>query len=181
MSPCRRINHPLASYSNVLESAAEYDEVADKWRIARVAHAGNNIRGKISLTTDAGPSSKSAGKKGHSKKGRKTAKVDPNGDECWTPLCVFGEDSVESGHMGASVFLTYDLDPRTIQPKKKAPTVKKLASSSNLSGGSARPGSAAGSRRALSSATRGTSAAKKAQKSEVPKERGLVGKTRRYA
>ncbi|KAI9103234.1 P-loop containing nucleoside triphosphate hydrolase protein [Phlyctochytrium arcticum] len=35
----------------LLESFAEYDETSEKWRLAHIAHAGNNIRGKRSLVS----------------------------------------------------------------------------------------------------------------------------------
>lgn len=41
---------PLAE-QDLIDHHAEYDEIAEKWRIANIAHAGNNIRGKRSLVS----------------------------------------------------------------------------------------------------------------------------------
>jgi hypothetical protein len=141
--------------------------VADKWRIAQVAHAGNNIRGKVSLV-----SGKESGLHREKKKKTETA--------MWSPLCVFGNDED-----GSSVYMSYDVKSN---PKKKAPVVKKLAGSVK----SARPGSAAStSRRGVNPGSARSrdllaSATRKSNQSlvdkEAPKERGLNGKTKgRYA
>jgi hypothetical protein len=101
---------------------------------------------------------------------------------------VFGNDEE-----GSSVYLTYDVKST---PKKKAPAVKKLATSAK----SVRPGSASSrrglnsskdklasgrkSRDMLASATTSSATRKSNQglDGDAPKERGLVGKSKqRYA
>ncbi|EGF77621.1 hypothetical protein BATDEDRAFT_13838, partial [Batrachochytrium dendrobatidis JAM81] len=100
----------------IIEDCAEYDEAAEKWRIAHIAHAGNNIRGKKSLVSGLIQG-------GHPTLHRDHAVNDGN-DALWDPMCVFPD-----------LFLTYD----TLGLKKKdnKRTMQSYgASSANISGGS---------------------------------------------
>ncbi|KAJ3033179.1 Kinesin-like protein kif3a [Rhizophlyctis rosea] len=85
----------------VIEACAEYDEASEKWRIAHIAHAGNNIRGKRSLVSGQIVGGLThAGTGLHRKHQYSTEDVDDGfeGGEAWDPMCIFGD-----------VYLSYDV------------------------------------------------------------------------
>ncbi|KAI8910860.1 P-loop containing nucleoside triphosphate hydrolase protein [Gorgonomyces haynaldii] len=87
---------------DLIDECAEYDEMSEKWRIAHIAHAGNNIRGKRSLVSGKLQASSLHRIVGH--------EDEPE----WDPMCIFPD-----------VYLTYDIpglkkkDPKKLQAKSK--------------------------------------------------------------
>ncbi|KAI8925722.1 P-loop containing nucleoside triphosphate hydrolase protein [Entophlyctis helioformis] len=114
---------------HIIEDSAEYDEAAEKWRVAHIAHAGNNIRGKRSLVS--GEIQNPAGVKGLGGKDRGKKEVShlhrnhmvgaggsagaQGDDPVWDPMCVFPD-----------LFLTYDV------PGLKKKDGKRSGTGSNL-------------------------------------------------
>jgi hypothetical protein len=64
----------------IIYDCAEYDEPNEKWRIAHIAHAGNNIRGKRSLVTGQLQNT-------HDHLTRHAQKL--NEENEWDPMCIF--------------------------------------------------------------------------------------------
>jgi kinesin family protein 3/17 len=64
----------------IINDCAEYDEPNEKWRIAHIAHAGNNIRDKRSLITGQLQNT-------HDHLNRKVSKDEE--DMEWDPMCIF--------------------------------------------------------------------------------------------
>ncbi|KAI8811185.1 P-loop containing nucleoside triphosphate hydrolase protein [Cladochytrium replicatum] len=176
----------------LVESCADYDEAAEKWRIAQIAHAGNNIRGKRSLVTGQplGLHRDHQNQKLNSKsksKAHNVSQEEPEEDS-WDPLCVFPD-----------VYLAYDVPASP--PRKKTPAAVAVAKEARKgaavgSGGmvagdkksrpaSARKGSTRSAARGASPGRREGSGkgsvAGEVDESEVPKARGLVTKPKRYA
>ncbi|KAJ1566037.1 Kinesin-like protein kif3b [Nowakowskiella sp. JEL0078] len=108
----------------MLESCAEYDEAAEKWRIAHIAHAGNNIRGKRSLV--------SGQPLGLHRDYYSGANRKEESDDMWNPLCVFPD-----------VYLVYDVPS---SPVRKKSDIKKSSADKSPSK-KVRPSSAAGTRK----------------------------------
>ncbi|KAJ3256242.1 Kinesin-like protein kif3a [Boothiomyces macroporosus] len=86
----------------IINEFAEYDDTAEKWRIAHVAHAGNNIKGKRSLVS---------GQLQFEHQGLHRV-LEP--EEVWDPMCIFPDP-----------FLSYDV-PGLKKNGKKTFTVKML-------------------------------------------------------
>lgn len=99
---------------SIIQEHSKYDKISEKWRIAHIAHAGNNIRDKKSLLTH-GPEQNIGLHRDHYQAG---------GNEIvWDPLVVFH-----------NVYLLYD---QSKVANKKSPTKKSkpkspVKSSSNL-------------------------------------------------
>ncbi|RKO90944.1 P-loop containing nucleoside triphosphate hydrolase protein, partial [Blyttiomyces helicus] len=95
----------------VIEQCADYDEAAEKWRIAHIAHAGNNIRGKRSLV-----SGQPLGPALHRDQfGAAGAGADGGEEAPWDPMCVFPD-----------VYLAYDVPTASSKKKSGGVEVKKV-------------------------------------------------------
>ncbi|KAI9204425.1 P-loop containing nucleoside triphosphate hydrolase protein [Polychytrium aggregatum] len=161
---------------NLIEECAEYDESADKWRIAHIAHAGNNIRGKRSLV--------SGQLLGFHREGHADA-LDNTDMEPWDPLCVFPD-----------VYLSYDV-PTVPSPKKRTERKKNSASQGNRrpvrsgseaakrsptkSSSTISSGSGLRSSSTLTADTAGSAVSNPDSSNSTPAARGLVSKTKHYA
>jgi hypothetical protein len=73
----------------IIYDCSEYDPVAEKWKIAQIAHAGNNIKGKRSFAAH-------INQKGQDHLNREIAEDDP--DLNWDPMVPF-----------AAPYLSYDV------------------------------------------------------------------------
>ncbi|KAI9009638.1 P-loop containing nucleoside triphosphate hydrolase protein [Gaertneriomyces semiglobifer] len=155
-----------------IETFSEYDGASEKWRIAHIAHAGNNIRGKRSLVTGLPLQRGHFGPAG-------TQGLD--GDEPpWDPMAAFPDP-----------YLTYDVPVSSSTNKKKGGSGeahKKNASGSERTSPkkSARPVSARKSPSKSTHGLRKASAKSAAEDSDnrsdsAPSARGLVGKPKHYA
>ncbi|KAJ3121865.1 Kinesin-like protein kif3b [Nowakowskiella sp. JEL0407] len=151
----------------LLESCAEYDEAAEKWRIPHIAHAGNNIRGKRSLVTG-----QPIGLH------RDTTKRDEIEQDMWNPMCVFPD-----------VFLLYE-NPTSSSRKRdkrndKISLKKSLKRSPTRNGGeSSRDGSRSPTKGERSSKMeRNATGSQNSEEQGIahPSARGLVAKPKHYA
>ncbi|KAJ3300041.1 Kinesin-like protein kif3a [Borealophlyctis nickersoniae] len=170
----------------VLEACADYEEASEKWRIAHIAHAGNNIRGKRSLVTGMvlGPSL-------HRDHQFGSASGSSEDLQNWDPGCVFPD-----------VYLSYDVP--TLPAKKRtsggsggdrgnkaqlgdrAPSRKgRPASAARRSPtkglGGPRDRVVSGSRSGGNSSAASNSSLSAPEEQAAPTARGLVGKTKHYA
>lgn len=145
---------------SIIEDSAEYDDIAEKWRIAHIAHAGNNIRNKSSVSQHM-----------HLALHRSNeGKPEP----LWDPTCVFPDP-----------YLTYDIP--TLKNKRfganDKQSAKKKGSYSSTSANdmlssntriSIRP-------RRKSNASSGEELNDDNDRNTIPQARGLVNKVKRYA
>ncbi|KAJ3160014.1 Kinesin-like protein kif3a [Geranomyces michiganensis] len=159
---------------DLLESFAEYDEASEKWRVAHIAHAGNNIRGKRSLVS---------GLPLHRDQYGPAGDQGMDGQEPpWSPMVAFPDP-----------YLIYDTQSGGGSTRKKAAAgdgSKKASSGSERSpkkGG--RPASAVkrpktkggNDKRQASGYTSPSVAQVQDDEKKPPSARGLVGKTKHYA
>ncbi|KAJ3321206.1 Kinesin-like protein kif3a [Boothiomyces sp. JEL0866] len=93
----------------IINECAEYDDTAEKWRIAHVAHAGNNIKGTYCIIK--GKRSLISGQLQFEHQGLHRV-LEP--EEVWDPMCIFPDP-----------FLSYDV-PGLKKNGKKTFTVKML-------------------------------------------------------
>ncbi|KAI8822197.1 P-loop containing nucleoside triphosphate hydrolase protein, partial [Fimicolochytrium jonesii] len=156
----------------LLESFAEYDETSEKWRIAHIAHAGNNIRGKRSLVS---------GLPLHRDQYGPAGEQGMDGEEPpWNPMVAFPDP-----------YLSYDTPVGSGGKRKKTAGggemgKKGLGSGDRPSG--KRPGTV-GAKRTPTKGSReknvATPTPTKLQAEDdakaPPSARGLVGKTKHYA
>ena len=104
----------------LIDECAEYDDISEKWRIAHIAHAGNNIRGKRSLITGQAENLNQALSGLH----RSQTGVDE--EMVWDPLCIFPD-----------VYLSYEVPGlKKREPKKP---FKEISGSRKSSSKSVKP------------------------------------------
>lgn len=137
----------------LIEEFSEFDEGAEKWRIAFVAHAGNNIRGKRSLVS---------GK--ILKKDRRQSKSKIQSEASgWDPMCAF-----------PNVYLQYDLH-NVKSPTKKKPTLK-ISSKKSVGRKSSQSTKDISPRDLLVDGSPSP-----ITDAPIPQARGLVGRSKHYA
>jgi kinesin family protein 3/17 len=155
----------------LIESFAEFDESSEKWRIAYIAHAGNNIRGKRDLVSGKvlkqfqGVAGKILGSK---RSGNKDDDGHNRTEPPWDPLCVF-----------SNPYLSYDSSKSGSGSK----TRRKPSSKSSRSGSPTKKSAPSSPRKTgASSPTKESSQSLEEPAQEaIPQARGLVGRRRHYA
>ncbi|KAI8588190.1 P-loop containing nucleoside triphosphate hydrolase protein [Geranomyces variabilis] len=160
---------------DLLESFAEYDEASEKWRVAHIAHAGNNIRGKRSLVS---------GLPLHRDQYGPAGDQGMDGQEPpWSPMVAFPDP-----------YLSYEASSGGGSTRRKVPagdaSKKGSGGSERSPKKSGRPASAVakrpktkggGDKRHASGYASPSVAQVQDDEKKPPSARGLVGKTKHYA
>jgi hypothetical protein len=152
----------------LIESFAEFDESSEKWRIAYIAHAGNNIRGKRALVS--GKVLKefpgAAGKLMGSKRSKREDDGYNQTEPPWDPLCVF-----------PNPYLSYDTSKSGGTTKNR----RKLSSKSRSGSPTKRSAPSSPRKAGLSSTKDLVQSTEEPAQEAIPQARGLVGRRRHYA